>query len=287
MSDETKNVAKRSPTEIEAMKALQGTDFTGYEGMKSDMLNTPFLKIAQTTTIQVDDREDKNDPLEAGKIPGLRPGMFYNSQTGRILETEKNKAREIKVIALFAKSSYLHYGEGLGNFKGEYSEEKVNELVKKGILQKDPDSPGWVDTEKGKCFFAITFYTFLPDFPEEGILPFVTKGKSLKYAKGWNSLSNGMPIVIGKEKKQAARFQLVWKISLKKDTNDKGNWYNIGDKTGSGIEFIGNIFQPEYSSILPALADAVELVKIMKDKQLNYATESPEEPKEEKNSFED
>jgi len=280
---EEKNLTRRTPTEIEAQKALLATDFTGYEGMTSDMLNVPFLKIAQTNSLAIDNRDDPNDSLDPGRIAGLRPGMFYNTQSGRSFK------KEIRVIALFAKSSYLYYGDGLGNFKGEFSESQIAEMEKKGTLIRNEGAPGWHDKEKGKAFFAITFYCFLPDFPEEGILPLVAKSTALKHAKNWNSLSNGMTIKVGKEIRKAARFQLVWKIKTLADENDSGKWHNIGNKTGSGIEFVGNVFEPNFSSCLPALADAVRLVETMKDKQLNYASETKDESgiADDVNQFED
>lgn len=276
MSDK-QEVAKRTPTEIAAQKALLETGFTGYEGMTSDMLNVPFLKIAQTNTLAIDDREDPSEKLEAGRIAGLKPGVFYNTQAG------KKYGKELRVIALFAKSSYLYYGKGLGNFKGEFSEAQIEAMVKKGVLIPNESAPGWHDkdaadpADAGKAFFAITFYCFLPDFPEDGILPFVTKSKMLKHAKNWNSLSNGMTIKVGKEIRKAARFQLVWKLKSMPDDNEKGKWNNIGNDKASGIEHVGNIFQPEFSACLPALHDAVMLIETMKDKQLNYGAEVADE----------
>lgn len=286
MSD--KELEKKKSAEVmDARKALMADpDFTGYEGQTSDMLSTPFLKIAQTNSLQLDDREDKSEPLEPGKIAGLRPGMFYNSQTGKLF------GKKIEVIALFAKSSYLYYGKGLGNFKGEFqTEEQVMELVKRGILVPNDGAPGWHDKDDpdpkkaGKCFYAITFYCFLPKFPEEGILPFVAKSKGLKYAKNWNSLSSGMTIKINKNTVKAARYQLVWSIETKKDSNELGTWYNLGDSTGSGIAFVGNIFEERFTEILEPLAVAKEVVKTMKDKQLNYSAEADHVEPEAKDDF--
>ena len=275
MSD--KELEKTKSREVmDARKALMNDqDFTGFEGQTQDMLSTPFLKIAQTNSLQLDDRDDKTEPLEAGKISGLRPGMFYNSQTGKVF------GKKIEVIALFAKESYLYYGKGLGNFKGEYKKlEQVEELVQRGILVKDEGGMGWHDKDDpdpkkaGKCFYAITFLCFLPEFPEEGILPFVVKSKGLKYAKNWNSLSSGMMIKINKVPTKAARYQLVWTLEIKKDANDQGTWYNLGDSTGSGISFAGNIFEDKYTEILEPLATAKEIVKTMKERQINYAAEA-------------
>lgn len=273
MSDETKQVAKMSPTEIEARKALIESDFTGYEDQTSGMLTMPFLKIAQTNTLAIDNRAEKSDVLEPGKIAGLRPGMYYNSQNGRVY------GKKLNMIALYAKESYLHYGEGLGNFKAEYSGEEKEDLVKRGVLINNDGASGWHDSEGGKCFYAITFLVFLPDHPEDGILPLVVKSKGLKYAKNWNSLMLGMTVQIGKEKRKANRYHLVWKSEIKSDKNDQGSWYNIGNADGTGISFVGNIFDAKYAPILPALTEAVEVVRVMREKKqtVNYAADSRDE----------
>jgi len=273
MSEE-KQVAKRTQAEIEAAKILSSNEFTGFEGTTSEMLNTPFLKIAQTNTRQA----DEGDPSH---IPGLKPGYFFNNQTGTVY------GKKIKVVPLFAKSSYLYYGSGTGNYKGEFTEEQIDKMVRDGVLKINDGAPGWHDSDGGKCFFVITFFCFLPDHPLDGILPFVTKSKQLKHAKNWNSLSQGLTVKVGKETRKAARYQIVWELETVKDENDLGTWYNLGDKTGSKIKMVGNIFEETYAGILPTLADAVKLIEEMRKQKINYASESDAIVDDEKNDFED
>lgn len=288
MSEENKELIKLTQQEIEAQNALlgMGADFSGFEETTQDMLSLPFLKIAQSNTPQVDE-------TNSGYIPDLKPGMFFNTQTGKIY------GREIKVIALYARPSYLHYGEDLGNFKGEYTKAELEEKIKNGEIIKNDDGFGLHDEENGKCFFAITFFVFLPDFPEEGILPFVVKSRGLKHAKTWNSLSVGMTLKVGNETRKAARYQIVWKLKSAKDENEKGTWYNIGNKSGSGIEQAGNILQPEYGKIIIPLKNAVEMMAVLKDQRINYSAvqdsgdgeaipdDGDPEPKQTKNVFKD
>lgn len=260
MSEENKEIMKMTKQEIEAQNALMemGAGFSGFEETGQEMLNTPFLKIAQSNSPQIDE-------TNSGYIKDLKPGMFFNTQNGRIY------GRELNVIALYAKPSYLHYGDDMGIFKGEYTKGELDEKIKKGEIQKADDGFLMFDAEGGKCSFAITFYVFLPDFPEEGILPFVVKSRGLKHAKTWNSLSVGMTIKIGNETRRAARYQIVWKLKSAKDENEKGTWYNIGNKSGSGIEHVGNILQPEYGKIIIPLKNAVEMMATLKEQRLNYS----------------
>jgi hypothetical protein len=274
-----KEIAKRTPDEIAACKSLMENDFTGFEDQTAGMLTLPFLKICQTNTMVQDNRADASEPLESGRIPGLRPGMLYNSQTGRVY------GKKLKVIPLHGKESYLHYGAGLGNFKGEYATiDDVDALVKKGELVLNKKGAGWHgrNDENEKCFYAITFLVFIPDYPEDGILPFVLKGKSIKYAKVWNSLSTGMTITVGKTKKKANRYHYVWNIETKPDKNEAGTWYNVGNSEGTGISCVGTIFDDMYSKIMPALNNAVEVVRAMREskQKINYANDKQTDDEE-------
>lgn len=275
MSNEEKQVMKLTPQELEAQKALMGSTFTGNEDTTSSMLNNPFLKIAQSTSTQLDTREDKNDPLEPGQIAGLRPGMFFNSQTGKIYPSKNG----LNVIALYAKDSYLHFGKKLGDFRGEYKNiAEVEALVKKGALIPNEKGLGWTDPDEGKCMYGITFLVFLPDHPEEGILPFLLKSKSIKYAKNWSSLSSGM--MIAKLKRVAKRYELVWNIKIKDDEGQGKKFKNIGNSDGTGITFVGNIYEiPEYGKILPALKQAVDFVARMRAQglKINYSNATGDE----------
>jgi hypothetical protein len=277
MSDENKQLKKKeSAADLELKKALFDSDFSGYEGVTSDMLNTPFLKIAQSNTPACDEEN-------AAHIAGLKPGMFYNSQTGKVF------GKEVLVIPIFAKSSFLHYGKDLGQFKAEYVPEDVPELESKGVLITAKGRPGYTDKDGGKCFQAITFFCFLPMHPEEGIVLYVAKSKTLKHAKNWNSRSMGEVIKVGKETKKAARFHIIWKLKTVKDENEQGSWYNIGTKGSTMIERVGTIFDEDYSIIQRDLMSAVELVKTMRDKAINYSEASKDDEivDDEKNQFED
>jgi len=287
MSNEEKNIAKRSATEVEAMKDLLNTDFTGLEGIaghENEMLNLPFLKLAQDGTPQRDKRRDpKNEMLAPGTIAKLREGDFFASQTGTVF------GQAVKFIPVFVKSSYLHYGETLGDFKGEYDKSKVDELVKTGVLHTIDGRPGWGDKDGGNCGLAITVYMFLPDYPGEGLVPFVAQSKKIKHVKNFISLANNMPIKVNGKTIKAKLFYQVWQM---KAVTDKGSnnkeFYNIGNDKGSTISFVGNIFDPEYSSILPMLADAVRVADDIKSERcqvnMNQATE---QETEDKNEFED
>lgn len=270
MSD--KEMVKRSHTEIEARNALLNSNFTGFEGMSDDMLSLAFLKLAQDKTKQLDNRREKSDQLEPGAIPGLRAGYFFSSQTGTVFKGK------IKFIPLFIKSGYNYWGAKEGNWKGEYTKKEVDGMVDKGILFPNEKKPGWHDKEQigdrtGKCGFAITIYCFLPDYPTEGLIPFVGESRKIKHLKNFISLANGMKIKVNGKMLEKHLFHQVWWMAGVLDVSESGTNYNIGNDKGSAISFIGNIFEPEYSGILGKLKETVDLVEEIKagNKKVNMA----------------
>ncbi len=284
-----KEITKRSPQEIEAQRELMNTDFTGLEGIEgheNEMLNLPFLKLAQDGTPQRDKRRDpKTEQLAPGTIAKLREGDFFASQTGTVF------GPEVKFIPVLVKSSYLHYGETLGDFKGQYEKSQVDELVKQGVLHTIDGRPGWMDKEGGNCGLAITIYMFLPDYPEEGLVPFVAQSKKIKHIKNFISLANNMPVKVGGKSFKAKLFHQVWKM---KSVTDKGSnnkeFYNVGNDKGSTISFINTIFEPEYSAILPQLSQAVKVASDIKEekRQVNMSQASETtDAGDDANQFED
>lgn len=268
--------------ELEAFQALTGGGYTGLENVTQDMLSKPFLKIAQGLSKALDNRSDPKKELQPGKIAGLRPGMFYNILSGKVF------GDSIRFIAVGFKYSYLYKGAGLGNFKGEYDRAGVEELVKNGILFLNENKLNWHDKadpnpkKTGKCFDAYTLYVLLPDFPEEGVMPFVISGFGIKYFRSWISkVSVQKPIVNG-ARLDPAIFHHCWKITPKEETNEEGTWYDIGNKKdGSGIEDLGDIYNSgQYNHILPTINAACAFAAELKQQKVNYGAAVEDTPDE-------
>jgi hypothetical protein len=262
MSD--KEITKRQSVDIEARDALLNSSFTGFEGMTDDMLSLAFLKLAQDKTKQLDNRREKGEQLEAGRIAGLKPGYFFSSQTGTVFKGK------VKFIPIFIKSGYNYWGAKEGNWKGEHTKKEVDDMVSKGILFPNDGKPGWHDKEQiedrtGKCCFAITVYCFLPDYPTEGLIPFVGESRKIKHLKNFISLVNGMKIKVNGKILDKHLFHHVCQMTGVLDKSDSGYTnYNIGNDKGSTITFVGSIFEPEYAAILPKLKETVDLVEEIK-----------------------
>lgn len=208
----TKAVAKTEDTEL--LAALADEQGDGFDNVDRDSLSLPFLKIAQTQTPQV----QEDDPLY---IEGLKPGDFFNSVT------QKGYGRELRVVLLGYYRMFLEWeGEpGNGMLRGNYTPEEFEELRASGEAQ--PDGSAFRLSNGNRVSDTRNFLVFLPDHPEDGVLMFPLTSTGITHAKKLLSMARLTALPNGKP---APLYAKIWKLQTTLNKNDKGRWYQIGER---------------------------------------------------------
>jgi hypothetical protein len=208
----SKAVTKKQDKEVPDF--LQGAQ-TGYEGVDSESLSIPFLKIAQPTTPQA----SEDDPSH---IDGLKPGMFFNSVSGTVY------GNELRVIFLGYYRCYTEWSGDQSN--GQYAGQWTPEEVKAANLEQDGME---LKTENGnRLVDTRNFFLMLPDHLEEGILLLSMQSTGITHAK--RILSRAMAARLP-DGNQAPLFGKVWTLKTALNQNDFGRWYQIGQKSTTNM----------------------------------------------------
>ena len=210
------------PVKKELMDELLDSGYTGFENVDNDSLQIPFLKMAQPTSVQV----NEDDPAY---IKGLKPGCFYNSITN------KNYGKSINVIALGYYRLFIEWEEGGSAPVNTYTPEELEKVVSRGEVQKD--SYQYTSSEGNSIKDTRYFFVSLPDFPEDGVILFPLSSTSIGHAKKW--LTKASMIVSSDGKKQYPLFASIWKLETAYNENEKGKWYTLGNKKSTLITHNG------------------------------------------------
>lgn len=251
-----RQLAKRDNDQTELLKKLQGGP-TGFENVTSDMLSMPFLKIAQAISPQV----KRKDPAY---IDGLEEGMFFNSVSGTVY------GESIDLIILDWKKTWLEWGEGLGDYKGEHTQEQKRALLESGELKKDPHNGFEFLTEEGtRLQETVTAYVFLPDHPEDGLV-------LMSFRKGAIGVFNKIIQKAMHQKidgRRAGLKELVWRIpETVMATNKEGqSWSAI---SANNITRIGSINEKKYGKSLTQIVESIEVISTIKNKDVDYSETS-------------
>ncbi len=204
-------------------------EYTGFENVDNDSISIPFLKIAQNTSAQI----NEDDP---SYIRGLKPGMFYNSITG------KNYGRELNVVALGYYRLFMEWEEGRSAPVQSYTLEEINgmgmEIKRDGLKLESQTGNRIVDTRY--------FFVSLPDYPNEGIILFALASTGITHSKKWLTKAS---MITNEEGKQYPLFASIWKLKTALNANDFGKWYALGNKKSTLINHVGFITKNMVSNI--------------------------------------
>lgn len=248
---QSKEIVKKT-TKIPAnIEMFENLEYTGFENVDNDSLSIPFLKIAQSTSPQV----NEDDP---GHIKGLKPGYFYNNISCRNLE------KVVKVVALGYYRLFVEWAEGSNAPETTYTkfelEKAVNagEVEKNGVFYKSSAGNPIKDTRY--------FFVSLPDFPEDGILLFPLASTSITHAKKWLTKASMLMMPNGKP---YPLFAHIWEMSTALNENDFGKWYTLGTKKNTLISPVSMINQSQLEIIKQQLLVVKEYLKNVQ--MINYA----------------
>lgn len=179
----------------------------GFENMGADKFSIPMLKIAQPTSSIV--TEDGTE---------VKAGDFYNSITG------KSYGTKIEVIPVYFNSVWLEWKPNMG---GLVARHKPYSIPVEGDAFTGMHYNG-NDVQDSWCYLVL-----IKGHEDEGVIMLSCTSTNIKYAKIWNGLMNDSRLPSGKH---APLFAYYWQLESKKNKNDKGTFFVLGEAKTAAIK---------------------------------------------------
>jgi len=251
-----KEIEKKKSGEIveqDFFKSVESLGYSGFENMDQSMITVPFLKIAQGQTPEA--QED-----HPAHIKGLRPGMLFNSVSGRVY------GKEAEFLMIGIQHVYLRWGEDMGEFHGTYTQAEIDALLASGAIKKDGFS-SYSSDQDSSIMDSHTLFLLSAEHPDDGIMVMTFKMTGIKHSKKWITKARALQI----NGKPAPIFCGVWKIGTRLNTNDEGqSWYLLGDKKSCNITNTGTLLDKQYAHLQKPALDAAGFVKSIQEKVIDY-----------------
>ena len=209
---------------------------SGFEDTTSDSFKTPFLKVLQ----RLSDELDKN---HAAYIEGASAGDICNTASKELFDA-------LNVIVLKVSHDLVVWKPNRGGFVGSYPKTEERNIVahKKGVQKWDQDGNDVIDT--------LHFYLMDADNPLNiAILPMSVT--SFKHAQNW---ATKLRMLEYNGKPAGVSWAGIWGIKTVEDRNEKGRWYTIGNSP-TFKKFVDN--EMIQTHILPA-------IEMLKTAEMDY-----------------
>lgn len=214
-----KAVAKKETGGLpaELLKELEADGQEFRETLTQDEKAMPFFQILQSLSPQC----VEGDPAY---IEGARPGMFFNTITGEIMD---GKEKGFRMVSIAFKPSYIEWvprSKG-GGFVNEYD---VAEGSAARTMRNDQNldiiqagSP--VGTPGNQLNYTHTHFVMI--LTDEGPVPAILTMTStqVKPSKSLNYMIDNLKIP--GTLKPAPRFFGIWQVNTEMKKNDQGSWY--------------------------------------------------------------
>ena len=215
-------LAKNKSSEIMAAGEFFDNESTGMEDLGREDLVIPFLRIAQKST-------ESADPVSESYIKGLKPGLFFNSASGKVY----GKTPQVVVLGYF-RNFVKWQGSGKSGIPVGSLSSTEFEKIKSTLGENDKGVP--TDEDGLRYVDTRNFYVMLPDFAEDGIILFTCSSSAIKASKilntGCRTLS--IPGVVN-----VPIYAGVWQLTTAIHKNDDGSWFKLGGPDGKKIVGMG------------------------------------------------
>ena len=199
---------------------LNGEAGEGTDHISANDLSRSFLKIAQSTTPEVAE----------GKIEGIKAGDFFSPLA------QETFGKCIDVVVL----KYEHVYDVWQKNRGGLVSIVPFDAVASGAYKTYPTSDRKLIDEAGNDVIeSYNFYILLVGHEALGPLILSFQSTGLRHARNWLTKISALRTPNGKA--QAAIFQGVWRIETVLNKNDKGAWFQIGDKSTTTVDLVNNI----------------------------------------------
>jgi len=176
----------------------------GFEGINSETMAIPWLKIAQTLSPAM--KENKPEYIE-----GLKVGDFYNSVTKEIYGSEVQM-----VVGKFDRG----YVEWLPKRKGFVASHTVEEAEE---IATDHTFGKW---KIGENILQenYVYFVILLGHENDGVMIMSLSSTQIKKAKAWNKQ---LTTYIMKNGEKALPYYLKWRINTVEEHKEDNDWYGI------------------------------------------------------------
>lgn len=199
-----KDLQKQGTKELVDTSMFEG-QVSGFEKTDSSTFKTPFLKVLQALSPELDSNDSKF-------IEGARQGHLCNSATQEVYDS-------IKVVVLKVESSLITWRPDRGGFVSRHNKSEEDKIVaRREGMEK------W-DSEGNEIMDTVEFFCMNAESPSD-IFIFPLSGASIKHAR---SFATRLRMLKYDGKLVNASWAGVWTIKTIKESNDKGSWYTIGN----------------------------------------------------------
>ena len=214
----------------------------GFENMGADNFSVPMLKIAQPTSGVL--TEDGSE---------VKAGDFYNSNTG------KSYGPKVELIPVYFNTVWLEWKPNMGGLVARHKPYSIRVTGDKFTGMKSLAGNG---IQEAWCYLVL-----VKGHEDEGIMLLSCTSTNIRHCKLWNSLLSENRLPSGKH---APLFSCYWIVESKKNKNDKGTFFVMGEGKNTAITKSGWVPGEIYTDFVkPVLETAPQLFE-----QLNMSEDS-------------
>lgn len=244
----------------------------GMEEVDVASMSTPFLKVLQKGTPEVDEASEK-------KLKGAKEGMFFETASQRMHDGKKG----IELIQCYFRRVFIHWGPKFGQFKGSFDAAAAEKMrADETVMAVDNKLffplNGKVDPKKSdRLVDTREHYMILrgDDYVQRLIFPLnstqIKKSKDLMtFLKEAREIEDG-------EKYNPASYSYSFTATTGPESNDEGSWFGVNFKS-NGLMNLRDRGDYDLFMLAEAFAESVHGGKIT----ANYAaaaTDEEEEPR--------
>lgn len=179
----------------------------GFENMGADKFSVPMLKIAQPTSSVL--TEDGSE---------VKAGDFYNSITG------KSYGPKVELVPVYFNTTWLEWKPNMGGLVARHKPYSVRVTGDRFTGLK---SLAGNDIQEAWCYLVL-----IRGHEDEGIMLLSCTSTNIRHCKTWNSFLSENRLKSGKS---APLFSCYWTLESKKNKNDKGTFFVLGDGKNTAI----------------------------------------------------
>lgn len=229
----SKEVEKKKTTEVAVFEKMGEMDTTGFEGADGESFATPFLRILQSNSPQIE--EDSDNFIQGGKA-----GLFFNTVTNELY------GKEVNVIPVKFERMFVEWKPNRQGFVGMHSVEEAMAISEPGSVFGSR-----LHAESGNILQDThTFYLLIAGYEEEGPLVFPLSSTGIRHSRKWMSMARMLRLP---SRKLAPLYSSIYQLTTVVNENDQGRWYQIGDKSKTSIERIGWVNEDQFMFVKQAV----------------------------------
>ena len=234
---------------------FEGDVGAGMEGVGIDELATPFLRVLQSNSPQVNEAKGEY-------IKGARPGMFLNTATRQVFDGKEG----VIIMPCAFQRRFIQWGPRGSDrgYMGELTVEEVNKLQDAGLIVRNEedgrlyrlDKAGDTPHEKTHDRVVDTRSHFCIMEDEDGNFGpvlFALSSTQIKKSKQMMSMLKMVKVETANGKTTPPTWMNRVRVTTVAESNDEGDWY--------GVQFEGDGFiesQALYDAGKKLNADVVE-----------------------------